>query len=260
MENRHASTVTHEEACARVAALFPPHWLQHYVGAKLRRDTVFRTANELLQGSTQPLLDIGCGIGLLPFYLRERGFRPTIAGYDIDGRKIRQAREVIPRECERVTFVEHDLQHPLPKFQGHVALFDVLHYLPPGRQVTLLRELATRVAPGAFFLIRDCPRDRSARFWITYAAELFAQATSWNLGVRLHFPTSDSIRAPFSPNEFSREERCMAGGGPFNNRLFIFRRIADAPRVSRAVAPARESQNDNRARSTFAASARGSAG
>src|SRR3954447_16485233 len=101
MENQPAIAVTHEEACAHVAALFPQRWLQGYVRSKLRRDQVFRTANELLRASTQPLLDIGCGIGLLPFYLRERGFQPSIAGFDIDSRKIRQAREVIPRECER---------------------------------------------------------------------------------------------------------------------------------------------------------------
>ncbi|HEY0369953.1 MAG TPA: hypothetical protein VGC85_10170, partial [Chthoniobacterales bacterium] len=64
---------SHEEACARVASLYRPRWLRHYAASKLRRDAVFARAFELLRGSTESILDIGCGICLLPFYLRERG-------------------------------------------------------------------------------------------------------------------------------------------------------------------------------------------
>ncbi|MFL6595491.1 MAG: class I SAM-dependent methyltransferase, partial [Chthoniobacterales bacterium] len=65
--------MSHEDACRSVAALYTETWLRHYVGSKLRRDGVFAAAYELLRDSDQPILDIGCGVGLLPFYLRERG-------------------------------------------------------------------------------------------------------------------------------------------------------------------------------------------
>ncbi|MDQ6624326.1 MAG: hypothetical protein M3Y86_12695, partial [Verrucomicrobiota bacterium] len=80
------------------------------------------------------------------------------------------------------------------------------------------------VAPAAALILRDCPRDHSARYWVTRLAERFAQAVSWNLRVPLHFATRESIFEFFPANEFDREERALAGGGPFNNRLFIFRR------------------------------------
>jgi 2-polyprenyl-3-methyl-5-hydroxy-6-metoxy-1,4-benzoquinol methylase len=215
-----------------VAALFPKPWLRHYVASKLRSDPVFPAVWETLRGSRRPLLDVGCGVGLLPFYLRERGCEQTIIGLDADKRKVREAARVATGRYAGIGFVDHDVTKPLPEFRGDVALLDVVHYLPPRDQQTLLGELATRVPPDGVVVLRDCPRDRSRRFWMTYAGERFAQTISWNLGVPLHFPTREGINAPFDDAEFAREERPAYGGTPFNNHLFIFRRRASA------VAPA----------------------
>ena len=226
------AAATHEQACERVAALFARPWLRHYVASKLRSDPVFRAAWEVLGDSREPVLDVGCGVGLLPFYLRERGFEPPIVGVDADARKVREAQKVSRGRYANVEFVEHDVSNPLPDFRGNVALLDLLHYLPPARQQALLGELAGQVPRGGALLLRDCPRDGSARFWMTYAGEVFAQTIAWNMGVPLHFPTRDSINAPFHEQEFERDEVPAYGGTPFNNRLFTFRRRASA------VAPA----------------------
>lgn len=217
MQNRAPAFLDHDAACAQVAAQFSPRWLRHYSSAKLRRDPVFSAATDLLGETKLPLLDVGCGVGLLPFYLRARGFAPPITGLEIDARKLAHARSV---SSENISFQERDLHEELPKFSGNIALFDVLHYLPVTRQETLLRELVARVAPGGMLLIRDCPRDGSAKFWTTCAAEIFAQAISWNLSTRLHFPTRELIQRTCP----KAEERPMPATGPFNNHLFIFRR------------------------------------
>ena len=216
--------VSHEEACQRVASRFPKPWLRHYVGSKLRSDPVFADAFDALDGSGFPILDVGCGVGLLAFYLRERGVLAHVSGCDIDRRKIAEAKRVSGGTYDATEFFEHDLRNPLPPFSGNVVLFDVLHYLAPARQGTLLGELAACVAPGGMLLIRDCSRDDSARFWMTYLGEKFAQTISWNVGVPLHFPTREAINAAFADSEFSREEQPAWGGTPFNNRLFTFRR------------------------------------
>lgn len=225
MENRLTQEATHTDACARVSALFRPRWLRHYVAAKLRRDEVFRAAYELLRGSAEPILDLGSGVGLLPFYLRFRGMQQTVTGLDLDGSKIQHACSAAAKAGFRgLTFLERDATRGLPDFRGNIVLFDALHYFNPAAQTKLLSQIAARVAPGGMLLVRDCPRDRSARFWATYLGEIFAQTTSWNIGGRLHFPTRASINEAFSDEAFAREERPMFGGGPFNNRLFIFRR------------------------------------
>ena len=225
----------HESACARVAAQFPERWLRGYVGSKLRRDPVFPAAYELFCGSDKPILDIGCGLGLLAFYLRERGCRQPILGLDVDARKIRQGLRIAEQRYKDVDLCHQDVQEPIPAFSGEIALFDVLHYLLPAKQAALLSHLAPRVAPTGVLVIRDCPRDNGARFWITWAAERFAQTISWNLNTPLHFPSRELINEPFREIEFERESRPLWGRSPFNNHLFVFRRTSASPDRKRCV-------------------------
>jgi 2-polyprenyl-3-methyl-5-hydroxy-6-metoxy-1,4-benzoquinol methylase len=225
MENLPDDLTGHEAACARVAAQFPERWLRGYAGSKLRRDPVYPAAYELFSGSDDPILDVGCGVGLLAFYLRERGCRQPILGLDVDARKIRQGTRIAQQRYKDVEFRSQDVQGPLPVFSGTIALFDVLHYLPLARQTALLSRLAQCVAPAGSLVIRDCPRDNGPRFWMTWAAEKFAQAVSWNLNTSLHFPSRERINDAFSEIEFERESRPLWGASPFNNYLFIFRRV-----------------------------------
>ena len=116
------------------------------------------------------------------------------------------------------------------RFQPSLAtlrLFDVLHYLPLAEQAVLLSQLAQCVASGGLLAIRDCPRDNSARFWMTYLAEKFAQTVSWNLNTSIHFPSHERLAEAFNENEFERESRPLWGRLPFNNYLFVFRRKSE---------------------------------
>jgi 2-polyprenyl-3-methyl-5-hydroxy-6-metoxy-1,4-benzoquinol methylase len=234
MENRPDELSEHEPACARVAALFSQLWLRRYVRSKLRRDPIYPTAYELFRGSDEPILDTGCGLGLLAFYLRERGCRQPILGLDVDARKTERGNRIAAARYRDVDLRSQDVQGPIPAFSGNIALFDVLHYLPLAEQTSLLSRLARCVSPGGLLVIRDCPRDNGPRFWVTCVAEKFAQAVSWNLNTSLHFPSRERIAEAFSENEFERESRPLWGTLPFNNHLFIFRR-----RASEAV-PAEE--------------------
>ncbi|HEY2801682.1 MAG TPA: class I SAM-dependent methyltransferase [Chthoniobacterales bacterium] len=237
MRNGNAAA-EHERACAQVARRYGELWLRFYVGRKLRSDPIFTTAFGLLGESRETLIDVGCGVGLLPFYLRERGFRAPIVGLDRDGRKIARAREAVGRAGYRdLEFVEENATE-ISERRGNIVLFDLLHYLPPDEQARLLERLVPRLAPGGMLVIRDCPRDDNARFWLTYLAERFAQTTTWIVAAPLHFPTRELIFSPFPPNEFSRSVEPLWGRTPFNNHLFIFRRRAAA------AVPAAEARSD----------------
>ena len=203
---------------------FRQRWLCHYVRGKLRRDQIYPTAYDLLRSSVEPILDVGCGVGLLGFYLRERACPQFVLGLDVDARKIRYGAEIAAEQYSDIELRFHDVAKTIPDFSGNVALFDVLHYLPHERQTALLTQLAKCVAPGGVLIIRDCPRDPGPRYWITWLAERFAQVISWNLNSPLHFPSRASIDGVFGPAEFDRESRPLWGTSPFNNHLFIFRR------------------------------------
>ncbi|MEP6821777.1 MAG: class I SAM-dependent methyltransferase [Chthoniobacterales bacterium] len=225
MENQTPRSATHREACTGVASHFTSRWLRHYAASKLRSDPVFAAAFELLRQSRAPLLDVGCGVGLLPFYLRERGLAQAITGLDIDGPKIRRGRAVAREHYRDIDLREQDVATADEgEFRGDVVIFDLLHYLTPAAQRNLLERLAAYVPPGGLLLIRDSLRDGSARFWITYAGEIFAQTVSWNIGVQLHFPRRVSIHSMFPEEEWTRHEQPAWGRTPFNNRLFIFQR------------------------------------
>jgi len=226
METRRGNGAEHENACARVAQQFQPRWLRGYVRGKLRHDRIYSTAYELLGSSENPILDIGCGVGLLAFYLRERACRQPVLGLDVDARKIRCGKKVAAARYEDIELRLQDVQERIPAFSGNVAVFDVLHYLPHAMQTALLSHLADRVAPGGVLIIRDCPRDRRPRFWLTVLMEKMAQAVSWNLNTPLHFPSRTSINDVFSEDEFQRESRPLWGTSWFNNHIFIFRRKA----------------------------------
>ncbi len=209
-----------------MAAAYPEEWLRRYAASKLRRDPIFSAVAELLRESPAPLLDVGGGIGLLPFFLRECGFTPPIVTLEIDPRKVRRARSAASGCYVGIEFVESDVNDELPEFSGSVALIDVLHYLEPAQQAKLLRAIASRIAPHGMLLIRDAPREKSLRFCLTYLAEIFAKTITWNIRGPIHFPTRESIKNSLG-NSFDCEERPMWGGSPFNNRLFIFRHAAD---------------------------------
>jgi SAM-dependent methyltransferase len=254
MESRRENVTEHENACGRVAAQFRSPWLRSYVRNKLRSDRIYPEAYDLLGQSVQPILDVGCGVGLLAFYLRERGCTQPVLGLDLDARKIRYGGEIAAGAYRDVELRFHDVEKTLPDFRGNVALFDVLHYLPRPAQTALLTRLAERVAPGGLLIVRDSLREMRPRYWITWFAEKFAQTISWNINLELHFPSRASIDDIFDGREFERASRPLWGTSPFNNHIFIFRR-----RTAAAV-PVSAGRNDNPSQLTELASAPGIAG
>jgi 2-polyprenyl-3-methyl-5-hydroxy-6-metoxy-1,4-benzoquinol methylase len=193
------------------------------VASKLRRDPIFAVAYELFRGSDAPILDIGCGVGLLAFYLRERGFRAPILGLDVDGRKTERGNRIALRYVD-VDLRCVDVQESIPAFSGNITMVDMLHYLPPLEQIELLSRLTDCVAPGGLLVIRQCPRDNSARFWVTWIVEKLGQAITWNLDTAISFPSRERIAETFHEDHFEHESRPLWGGLPFNNQLFVFRR------------------------------------
>jgi 2-polyprenyl-3-methyl-5-hydroxy-6-metoxy-1,4-benzoquinol methylase len=223
MQSRKENVAQHENACARVATQFRSPWLRNYVRSKLRSDQIYPAAYDLLGRSAEPILDVGCGVGLLGFYLRERACPQPILGLDLDARKIRYGATIAARGYRDIELRFQNIEAQLPDFRGNVALFDVLHYLPQNAQTALLSRLAERVAPGGVLIIREALREMRPRYWTTWIAEKFAQTISWNVDGALHFPSRSSIDEVFD-GEFQRESRPLWGGSPFNNHIFIFRR------------------------------------
>jgi SAM-dependent methyltransferase len=205
--------VTTDDVASRIAALYPSGFLRAYVRAKVRIDPVYAAVFERISGSADPLLDVGCGVGVLAAYLRARGFVAPIRGIDHDERKIAVAARVV----QDATFEVADARSAIAT-GGTVVLLDLLHYFRSGDQAAILASAANATT----VIIRDAVRDGSWRYRLTYAQETFSRAVRWLRAERLHFLTREEIVRPFA--KFDAEVEPLYGRTPFNNYLFVFRR------------------------------------
>jgi len=204
-----------------IASRFEGHRLRMYVRSKLRSDPVYAAAYETIRDSSLPLLDVGCGVGLLGFYLRERGWDHPIIGVDSDPKKVAVARR-IASGYNGLEFRVGESIDGMP-FRGNVAIIDVLHYLSDESQIALLESVADMVPKSGFIVIRDCPADGSWRARATWIEEVFARTVGWMKTTRINFPPPDRFASLFEPRGFSEEVRPLWGRTPFNSHLWVYR-------------------------------------
>jgi SAM-dependent methyltransferase len=208
----------------KIADLFPGRWDRNYVSAKLRTDPLYSALEKEFRDSELPLLDLGCGLGLLAFFLRSKNISVPILGLDYDSRKIDSARQVATASKLRdLVFSHHDARSGLPDHSGNVSILDILQFFTEEEQAKLLRLAADRVAPGGKLVIRSGLRDDSFRYRITVLGDLLAKATRWMKAAPTHYPTSQDfhqILAPFGHVEITP----LWGGTPFNNHLIVLKR------------------------------------
>jgi 2-polyprenyl-3-methyl-5-hydroxy-6-metoxy-1,4-benzoquinol methylase len=210
-----------KDIARRVAGRYRRPWHRDYARGKLRIDPVYDAVAAVVDGDA-PLLDIGCGLGLLGFYLRERGWRGTYLGLDFDAAKIAEARHAVRGESG-IAFDDGTAQR-LPPFHGYVTLLDVLHYLERPEQAMLLREAAARVAPGAGLVVRSVLRDRGWRFRATVLEEWFLHALRWMRSPARHYPLRAEIEQPLLDAGLAVDVHPLWGNTPFNSFVVVARR------------------------------------
>jgi SAM-dependent methyltransferase len=205
----------------RIAALFPRRFDSHYVASKLRTDPVYAALEREIRESELPLLDLGCGLGLVAFCLRSANLNVPISGIDYDQRKIAMAHRAAKNSGDRgLSFGFHDLRTGVPDHCGNVCILDILQYFDPNEQQRILNDACARVAPGGKLVIRSGLRDDSLRFRFTQLGDLLAKVTFWMKSAPTHFPKADDLRRCLSPHGLVRIAP-LWGNTPFNNHLIV---------------------------------------
>jgi 2-polyprenyl-3-methyl-5-hydroxy-6-metoxy-1,4-benzoquinol methylase len=217
-------SVTKADVAETLARLYTRRSLQGYVRWKVRTDPAYSAALEALRDRNQPLIDVGCGVGLLAFYLRENGYTAPIIGIDFDERKIEVARVAATR-YRGIDFISGDAREPLP--EGHdVVLLDILHYFDRDSQQRILANAARAVGPDGMIVIRQGIRDGSWRHRLTLIVDGLARVFRWMKAERLVFPSREEILGAF--DGFEAEVRPLWGNMPYNSYFFVLRRSATA--------------------------------
>ena len=206
---------------------FATRWHRNYVKSKLRTDPLYDGVFEELKGESLPLLDLGCGVGLLAFYLRERGLEFPILGTDYDARKIDEAIGMAKEHYGNgasLEFKEADAREGIPDFAGNVTILDILQFFTPEEQDLLLSNAAGCVAPGGKLVIRSTLRKKGWRFRVTQVGDLVAKATLWMKAAPTHYPTEESICESLAKAGLRGDCRPLWGKMPFSNYLLTFQR------------------------------------
>lgn len=218
--------MTTNDVADRLARLYEGRSLQGYVRWKVRMDRAYRAVFDVLRDRTSPLVDVGCGIGLFAFYLREQGYTAPIIGLDFDERKIAVARQAATR-YRGIDFIAGDARDPLPE-NHDVVLLDILHYFDRASQQRILANAASAVGAEGVLIIRQAIRDRSWRYRMNQIVDALARVFRWMKAERLVFPSRDEIVSAF--DGFDADIRPLWGRTPYNTYLFVMRRRAQAAR------------------------------
>ncbi|MDG2525904.1 methyltransferase [Stenotrophomonas sp. HITSZ_GD] len=197
----------------------------HYVQAKLRSDPLYPGVIAILRDTPWPVLDLGCGLGLLAHALRAARHAPAYLGVDIDTAKLARAeRAAGVAALRQVAFAPLDLTGQLPPHAGSVALLDVLQYLPAKRQQALLANAAARLAAGAPLVIRTPLAGDHSRGRLTRIADRLGHLSGWMRTAPRDYPSREGLLAALSSLGLRGECTPLYGTTPFNNWLVVARR------------------------------------
>jgi SAM-dependent methyltransferase len=217
----------------RIASAFlPARWygsraLWCYARAKLACDPLYPGVIGALRGCNAPLLDLGCGIGLLAHALRDAGLGMPYRGVDIDARKIARALRAASNAALRdVSFEAMDLSARMPAHAGSVTILDVLQFVSPAAQAAILDAAIAMLAPGARLVIRTGLDDGSARARTTRRIDVFSRKVRWMNAGPQAYPEPDALRARFDAAGLSSAFSPLYGRTPFNNWLVVAERPA----------------------------------
>ena len=212
----------------RIASAFLPvhplgnRWDYYYTRGKLGSDPLYPGVLQALRGSAAPVLDLGCGLGLLAHALRLDGQAMAYRGVDNDAAKIRRAQRVAAKSAlADAAFEVLDLAKGPPIHRGSVAILDVLQYLDADAQKALLGEAIDMLTPGARLVIRTALGDRSRRGRTSRITDRLANLIGWMQSRPRCYPDVDAMRTQLTGAGLQTTFSPLYGNTPFNNWLIV---------------------------------------
>ena len=219
--------LSREQAEQIASAFLPPHrllnrWDFHYIRSKLSTDPLYPGVLGALRGTSAPVMDLGCGLGLLAHALRQDGQSMPYYGVDNDADKIGRAIAAADRTALGSTrFEVVDLAHRLPEHSGSVAILDVLQYLQAPAQRQLLENVVAMLTPGAQLVIRTGLVDGSRRGLVSRVGDRAANLVGWMQSSPRCYPSADGLRTILEGAGMQVRIEPLWGRTPFNNWLVV---------------------------------------
>lgn len=172
-----------ERAQQRFASAHPRY--RYYARYKYRLDPVYRALCEKVPADAE-VLDLGCGLGMLPIALAEAGKGRLLRGLDWDAEKISVGQNAAA-DLPHVRIERADIHHSELPPSDVISLIDVLHYYEPAQQDAFLRRVVASLRPGGSLLIRETDPARRGGAGLTRFVERAAVRLGWNLGPKVTY-------------------------------------------------------------------------
>lgn len=149
---------------------------RHYVPWKIRLDPVYRAICGALPAEVE-LVELGCGLGILPLLAVSLNRARRAHGIDWDEAKVRDAQ----RACEGapITVERADVRSWEPPACDALAIVDVLHYFDAATQDAILSRATRALRPGGTLFVREGEAGREGSAWTRFV-ERTAVAIGWN--------------------------------------------------------------------------------
>lgn len=204
------------------AHYLPSRYHYWYALSKLAMDPLYAEVRPVFAQTRAVLLDVGCGIGLLPQCLRGAGPEIEYRGVDIDAVKIGIARAAARSSgLSRAAFEVCDLTREFPQHRGSVALLDVLQYFEADARDELLGNAARCVAADGRLILRVGLNDGGWRAALTRATDRAGHALSWMKTPPRSQPTIADLTRLLGRHGLKGDFRPLWGRTPFNNWLVV---------------------------------------
>jgi SAM-dependent methyltransferase len=190
---------------------------RQYVRFKLLTDPL---TSELTRYDTEwgDVVDAGCGRGQFGLLLHDLGRVRSLFGYDWDPAKIASA----TRAGGSVSrFQTADFRNPPTPPADTILLFDVLQYLAPEEQQSLLKALAGSLRPSGRLLIRAADRSTGWQARFSQFLERIARVTGINRSHVLAFRSSEDLRSDLETLGLTVSHVHGGGSSLLDNRLWI---------------------------------------
>ncbi|MBW7890045.1 MAG: 1-acyl-sn-glycerol-3-phosphate acyltransferase, partial [Chitinophagaceae bacterium] len=146
--------------------------LEWYMRVKVRLEKDYKPIHNLLPQKGR-LLDLGCGYGFMSYMLHFAAGDRDILGIDYDEEKIGVAAHCFSRNT-RIRFEYADVMKiSLEKYDG-IIMADMLHYLTPEQQSSLIEKCLLSLNENGVLLIRDGDKDLQEKHKGTELTEFFS--------------------------------------------------------------------------------------
>lgn len=195
-----------------------------YVSMKLRFDPVLEELAPL--GPFGTVLDAGCGRGQLCVCLLEAGLVESLSGFDYDANKVALASAAAPE----AHFVAADAESFEVPSVDTVLLVDVLHYLAPETQDTLLEKVAAALPEGGRVMVREVGDQKPGSAWLTRSFEYVGAKLGINRARNFSFRPLGELTQVLERLGLSCQTTDASQGTPLSNSLIVAtRRAPSAP-------------------------------